>query len=144
MTQLPHAAMGKKLFNRILIIDDDPASTFLAKLTIEDMEVAEEVATLHSALEALDFVCQRCMNEHAARADCPDLILLDINMPVLDGFGFLDALQQLGQHNIIHTLIVVLTSSSYPKDQQKMLTYGVRGYLTKPITEEKIMSTLPS
>ncbi len=132
--------MEKKRFDRILIIDDDAGSAYLARFTLEDMAIAEEVVVLNTAQQALVFIQQHCMNPHAAPRDCPDLILLDINMPVMDGYEFLDALRKLGQHHLINSVVVVLTSSSYSKDQQKMLSYGVRGYITKPITQEEIMT----
>jgi CheY-like chemotaxis protein len=129
----------RKRFNRVLVIDDDTASRYLARAILEDMAIAKEVIPMPDAKEGLRFIEQYCINVHAALSHCPDLILLDITMPVMNGFEFLDALQEVGQHNILQAVIVVLTSSSNPKDQQKMLSYGVKGYITKPLTEQDII-----
>jgi CheY-like chemotaxis protein len=132
-------ATDKKLFNRVLIIDDDRASLYLARITLEETGIATEVAPVQTSKEGLDFIKARCMDQHAAPEDCPDLVLLDINMPGMDGFDFLDALKLLGQKHLIRKVVVVLTSSSNPRDLEQMLAFGVRGFITKPITEEKIM-----
>ncbi len=131
--------MDMKLFNRVLILDDDPASLYLARLMMEETGLAEAIATFYTAREGLEFIRTHCLDEHAAREDCPDLILLDINMPGMDGFEFLDALEMMGKKHMIRKVVVVLTSSSYPRDQEKMHAYGVRGFINKPVTEEKIM-----
>jgi CheY-like chemotaxis protein len=131
--------MDKKLFNRILILDDDPASQYLARLTMEETGLAEEIDTFPTAKEGLDFVRAHCLDEHAAHEDCPDLILLDINMPAMDGFDFLDALEMLGKNHLIRKVVVVLTSSDFPRDKEKMQAYGVRSFIVKPLTEEKVM-----
>jgi CheY-like chemotaxis protein len=131
--------MDKKLFNRVLILDDDPASLYLARLMMKEAGIAEDIVTFQTAKEGLEFIKAHCLDDHAAKEECPDLILLDINMPGMDGFDFLDALEILGKKHLIRKVVVVLTSSDYPRDQEKMQSYGVRSFIVKPITEEKIM-----
>jgi CheY-like chemotaxis protein len=131
--------MSTKKYNRILIIDDDFTSTYLTKLALEDMQIAEQVLTADNGQEGLQLVKQYCLNEDVAKQECPDLILLDINMPVMNGFEVLDELQSIGQSNLIQAKIVVLTSSESPRDKAKMLSFGVKKFLTKPLTEDKIL-----
>jgi CheY-like chemotaxis protein len=130
---------GKKAFNRVLIIDDDYASAYLTRIALQDLDIAEEILTAKNGSEGLEIVKQHCLNKHAAKADCPDLILLDLNMPVMSGFEVVEELHNIGQSNLIHAKIVVLTSSSEPRDMEKMAKFGVNQYLTKPVTEEKIL-----
>jgi CheY-like chemotaxis protein len=73
---------NNKAFNRILIIDDDYASVYLTKFTLEDMGIAGQILTAKNGQEGLDQIKQYCLNEQAASVKCPDLILLDINMPL--------------------------------------------------------------
>ena len=131
--------MDKPLFNRVLVLDDDPASLYLARLTLEDINLAQEVATFHTAVGALEFITAYCFDERAAEENCPDLILLDVNMPGMDGFSFLEQLQFLCRQQLFHKVVVVLTSSDNPRDQDRMKSYGVRGFIVKPLTEEKVM-----
>jgi CheY-like chemotaxis protein len=129
--------LNKERFRQVLVIDDDFSSLFLAQLTLEDMQVAGKVIPLQSAEAGLTLLKENCLSD-PDKGSCPDLILLDINMPVMDGFDFLEELQRLGQQNLIDRVIVALTSSNSPKDRQRMQTYGVQHFVVKPITEEKV------
>jgi CheY-like chemotaxis protein len=128
-------------FQQVLIIDDDFSSLFLARLTLEDMGIAEKVVPLQNAQAGLDLLRQTCYGEQAT-GSCPDLILLDINMPGMDGFDFLDCLRAVGQESLINRVVVALTSSSAAKDRQLMNSYGVRHFLVKPLTEDKVRELL--
>lgn len=128
-----------KPFNRVLIIDDDPASGYLARIAFEDTNAAEDIVVVQVAEKGLEFIKSTWMNDHAAKEECPDLILLDVNMPGMDGFEFLDELQKLGKDNIIRT-VTVLSSSTSPRDKAKIDSYGIQAFIIKPITEEQIMA----
>jgi CheY-like chemotaxis protein len=129
-------------FRRTVIVDDDPASQFLLKMVLEDLNISRDIVTLSNGREALEYLRLHCLNEKAAPHDCPDWILLDLNMPVMGGLEFLAKLQQLERHNLICSSVTVITSSSYPKDKQEAQQYGVRGYLLKPLTEENMRQHL--
>ncbi len=122
------------LFDRILVIDDDPTSTFLITLALEEENLAGHVQTYHSAEAALAFI-NACYAHDSA---CPDLILLDLNMPAMSGFEFMDALKGSGKSRLIHERIVVLTSSTSTKDREKAGTYAVRDYLEKPLAPQAL------
>ena len=135
---LPMVEREKKPFNRILIIDDEEINLLVSRVILETMQVATQIITLTQAKEGITFIEQYCLDEHAASHDCPDLILLDLNMPIMDGFSFLEALQKLGQSHLIKTVVVVLTSSLHTQDQERIAAFGVRAYLSKPLTVEKV------
>lgn len=134
---------SNKSFNRILIIDDDKASVFLTKVVLEDMNIAEQILTANNGREGLKQIKDNCLNAHASSPACPDLILLDINMPVMDGFEVLNELHQIGQTNLIQAKVVVLTTSSNPHDIKKMKSFGIKDYLEKPVSEDKILPLIP-
>jgi CheY-like chemotaxis protein len=134
--------LEKRDFRQVLIVDDDPTCLYLVIMLLEEMDIKEGIVTFASAERCLNFIKKHCMNEHAAKKDCPDLILLDINMPGMDGFEFMDNLQILKRYSLIHTAVVILTSSDSPKDRERMQAYGVRGYLIKPISEVKVLEMM--
>jgi CheY-like chemotaxis protein len=128
----------KHQFQQVLIIDDDFSSLYLARMVLEEMHIAQNIIYLQSAGEGLRLLRQTCFGEQATGV-CPDLILLDINMPQMDGFDFLQYLVALGQQSLISRVVVALSSSNTAKDRQRMESYGVWHYMEKPITEEKIL-----
>jgi two-component system, chemotaxis family, chemotaxis protein CheY len=75
----------------------------------------------------------------------PDIILLDVNMPSLDGWEFLDDLKA-GCPNVYHSCdIYVVTSSIYSKDQERAKSYEeVRGFISKPITQDILQKVASS
>lgn len=133
---------NQKPFNRILVIDDDIASTFLTKMTLEDMDIAENILTAPDGMKGLEVIKKHCLNEHAAKEECPDLILLDINMPIMSGLEVVQELDKIGQSNLIQAKIVILTTSSNPRDKEQLIHFNVKDYLEKPVSESKILSLI--
>jgi CheY-like chemotaxis protein len=132
-----------KQFDKILIVDDDDTSTFLTKSLLEDLQVSTHIATAANGKEALDYIDSHCLEANKkALADqgsfCPQLILLDINMPVMNGFEFLEACRQKHCFKAHDVKVVMLTSSASAKDLQQAQAYQVHEYMVKPFTEEKI------
>ncbi|HYG04149.1 MAG TPA: response regulator [Chryseosolibacter sp.] len=113
---------------RILIVDDDK---LLNKINEKVLVAAGLVKELHVALngmEALEYLRVRINRNYPL----PEIIIMDLHMPVMDGFEFLDRYAELdfaGKGNIE---IVVFTSSSSPKDRQKASERGIKNYLNKP------------
>lgn len=119
---------------KILLVDDDKAANFLNRLTLKASHVSCAVD------EALDG--KHALNLLEQTGDCPDLIFLDINMPVMDGFQFLDEFDARGKcHGRCH--IYVLTSSVRDEDRHAALGYEhVKGYFEKPLSPEHIKLAL--
>ncbi|MEP0987185.1 response regulator [Ekhidna sp.] len=96
---------------RIVLIDDDKTTNHLNKFTIERSNVANEVIIFDSPLGALDYFKNRSDEEKGS------LILLDINMPIMDGWEFLKHYISLNGYTTADK-VVMLTSSIDPRDQE--------------------------
>ena len=121
--------MGK--LNCILLIDDDEITNFINLNLIQDLQIAHKVEVATNGNEAIEL-----LNHYCGKDTCPELILLDINMPVLDGFEFLEQLNQIGFKEQMK--IVALTTSNNPKDLKRLQELGVEILINKPLTKEKI------
>ncbi len=117
-----------------MLVDDDPASNYLARLLIEEIDADIRVLTSRSGNDALNFLDGCLVSDN-----CPDLVLLDLNMPGMDGFAFLEALQ--ASHNPPRS-VYILTSSQYPRDIERAATFSTAGYLIKPITLEQLQAII--
>jgi CheY-like chemotaxis protein len=126
----------KKKLKCILLIDDNESDNFLHKRVIEKSEIAERVVVVLNGKEALDFISAigRCENTDGLCSQ-PELIFLDINMPVMDGWEFLEEYQKLEDIKKGKTVITMLTTSINPADQikaEKMMDASCFQY--KPLT----------
>jgi CheY-like chemotaxis protein len=115
-------------FNKVLLVDDDEATNFLAELALRSLDIVGQIEVASDGLVAYEWIKQN---------NCPDIIFLDIRMPRMDGFDFLDNITRMNVCN--HAKIVMLTSSTRLEDKKKALTYNaVVEYIEKPLTEEVI------
>lgn len=122
----------------ISLIDDDPAYQFISKKQIEVSGAQVKLLQFHDGLEALEYFT----SNKAIADNLPDLVLLDINMPYMDGWQFLDEISKidLAKKDIN---IYIVTSSDTTFDHQKALKYSIlSGYLNKPLTTENFLKIL--
>lgn len=128
--------------NSVLLIDDDKASNFINELLIRKYNVAEELYTARNGKEAIELIREKCLDLHGVGGNMPQLILLDLNMPVLDGFGFLEAFDALECPSKDSALIAVLTTSLNPKDEERVRAAGINLFLNKPLTKAVLENLL--
>jgi CheY-like chemotaxis protein len=121
----------------VLLVDDDYTTNFVNQLLLEHMQVAEKVLLAQNGKEGLEMIRQVC-----EESLCPTLILLDINMPVMNGFEFLEAYQKLEFAHKQSVVIVMLTTSLNPRDIKQMDELPIQGYLNKPLTEAMVHELL--
>ena len=114
----------------ILLVDDDAAVNFLNKFLLTDSGISASISVTTNGLEALNSI------KESRR--CPDVIFLDINMPVMDGLGFLEAFKEYPEY-YPQAKVYILTSSLRESDKDKASSYAcVADYLEKPLTAEMI------
>jgi CheY-like chemotaxis protein len=122
-----------------LLVDDDSTTNYLNRKLLERMEVAEQVMVAQNGQEALQVLVEQCTD---ASPSCPALILLDINMPRMNGFEFLSAYEQLPLPQRGAIVIVMLTTSLHTQDLERLQQFPVAGFLSKPLSKDKVEQVL--
>ena len=123
----------------VLLVDDDDTSNFLAERLLLGMNVADQVLVALNGAEALELLAEHGTLFSPAN---PALVLLDLNMPVMNGIEFLDAYQALPQFQQQAVVIVVLTTSLNSRDLDRVEELPIAGLASKPLTREKLDSIL--
>jgi CheY-like chemotaxis protein len=127
----------------ILFIDDDEPTNFLNKLLVEEMGCAHHVQVATSGNEALEYLTGTGTFSNGADHPRPDLIFLDINMPGMDGWEFLQHYQKLPPTQKANIVMVMLTTSLNPDDEKTaQKNVQISGFENKPLQPEVIQKIL--
>lgn len=130
----------KKLKN-VLLIEDDDIVNFYNEFLLKNKDFTENIAIARNGLQGIEYI--KKARAGAEGHHIPDLIFLDINMPIMNGFEFLEEYEKLEIKSVEKVLVVMLTSSMHPKDQEKAQSFrSVSEYMYKPLQEENIGSIL--
>jgi CheY-like chemotaxis protein len=121
----------------VLLVDDDNFSTLIAKGAVKKSGIAAEILTASDGREALQIIRQA-----SSRGKCPDLVLLDIYMPVMGGFMFMEELQKSADMNCPAMKIIILSSSLHDLEIAKAKKLPVIGCIEKPLSAEKLAKFL--
>lgn len=122
-----------------LLVDDDQTTNYLNRKLLERLAISDTVLVAENGQQALDLLVEHCQE---STPSCPALLFLDVKMPVMNGFEFLEAYQKLRWAQERNIVIVVLTTSLHPQDVQRVTELPVAGFLSKPLTQEKITQIL--
>ena len=122
-------------FSKVIVIDDSETERFIANRMITHHKFAEECVITESGEEALGYL--RSIDN--LPDDLPQFVFLDIRMPEMDGFEFLEAYAKLPEDVTNHCIVIMLSSSIDPVDKDiAKLNPFVKGFLSKPLSEEKL------
>ena len=124
------------MFGTILLIDDDNATNYLHKYYLEEWNICERVLTAEDGRIALDLI----NNTPDLFSGSNDLILLDINMPVMNGFEFLQEYEKMPSNKKANCLFIMLTtelSEGYQQRANQIL--DINGFVKKPLTQEDLI-----
>ncbi|MFT5596631.1 MAG: CheY-like chemotaxis protein [Flammeovirgaceae bacterium] len=120
---------------RIMVIDDDSTFLFIFRKQIEKIEGIEIVNESRNGLEAINYL----KNGQDASSEKPDLIVLDLNMPVMDGWDFLNKYSLLCDKGASKVPICILSSTINQADFDRASTYDyVKTFFSKPVTSEQL------
>lgn len=122
--------MENYIFERVMIIDDTPIDRYVASYTMKKNHFAREIIEFDMATKAIDFLIE---NKNIPD-NLPQIILLDIRMPEMDGFQFLEKLSSLPVPVCECCCIIMLTSSLDPTDQERAeKNKVVKKFINKPL-----------
>jgi CheY-like chemotaxis protein len=128
-----------KKVNCILLVDDNEADNLFHSRTLRKADACNHVEVASNGQEALDYL-QKCGDEAHPR---PDLIFLDINMPGMNGFEFLEEYANLDPKLKSKAIVFMLTSSLMPEDSERAMKTGmVSDFLNKPLTIKTVHEIL--
>ena len=116
-----------------MLVDDNHDDNFYHEREIKKINLTNIVKTKNSGIEALEYLKSKNNNKDPH----PDLIFLDINMPGMNGWEFLQEYNKLDKELQSHAIIIMLTTSQNPDDEARAKTWPfVSDYVTKPLTKE--------
>lgn len=130
----------KKKLNCVLLVDDDKGTNFINQMIIKKADIANHVQTVLNGKEALDFITNKGVYEKTGNVfPQPMLTLLDINMPVMDGWEFLEAYHALDDNQKGKIIIIMLTTSLNPDDKTRADEISeISDFKSKPLTLETV------
>jgi CheY-like chemotaxis protein len=130
--------MAPKKYRTVMLIDDNEIDNLINQKMIEAASVTENIYTHTGAKSAIEFLRNMEKLDMADQV-LPDVIFLDIDMPLMDGFQFLDEFEKLTSITKKKCKIVMLTSSINPQDFSRSKKYeNVKLYLNKPLSHDSI------
>ncbi len=134
--------MTKKV-NCILLVDDDPITNFFHETVIEECEAANIVRVAENGQEALDYLLNQGKFDNAENNPRPQMILLDINMPIMNGFEFLEEYENIAPEYKADGCLLMLTTSLNDKDLERAQKFKTcDSFLNKPLEADTLTSAI--
>ena len=122
----------------LLIIDDDNICSFVNARVAQTSGIFKRIQSVHNGKDALEVFEQAAINN----TETPDVILLDLNMPIMNGFDFIEAFQSSPYVQKDGLSIIILTSPDNAIDIERARTCGIDYYLQKPLTVNELQNTI--
>lgn len=125
--------MNRKL-NCVLLVDDSDSTNYVNEKIVNRADITSKVVAKESGMDALEYL--KTAGDH----EYPELIFLDINMPGMNGWEFLEAYEKLDKRNNGLLVVVMLTTSLNPDDRTKAVRLGYVGdFINKPLNTDKVL-----
>ena len=126
--------MEKSNLKTVLLVDDDDATNFIHRCVIESTGFVDDVVVVEDGREAIEYL----QKNKEQNEPLPNIIFLDLNMPLMDGWEVIDKLKELNITQKDGTFVCILTTSENPEDVEKAKNIElVDEYLTKLLDKDK-------
>lgn len=127
-------------YNHVMIIDDNELDNFINSKIIESSRFSKNIYVNTNGKSALEFLSNLIKSTgEMFQTLCPEVIFIDLNMPILDGFQLLEQLKKMDNKWLNKSKLVVLTSSAHPDDNKKTKSINKEViYLNKPLTGDML------
>ena len=127
-----------KKYKSVLLVDDDAISNFIHYACLEKLKIADHIQIERNGEEALKF-----LRKYFEENKClPELIFVDIVMPVMDGYEFLEAFEKFAHKSPVKPVVVIVSTLLSAKDLEYLNRKGYFLYLDKPIDKAKLLKIL--
>ncbi|MBC3538905.1 response regulator [Rufibacter sediminis] len=133
-----------KKLKGIMLIDDDDTNNFLNQRLLNRMQITEKIKEFRNGKQAFDFLYNISAGHYEVTSPeyfKPALILLDINMPVMNGFEFLSLFEKLDADFRKDIVLALLSTSEHSQDTERAAASKI-AYITKPLTTQKVQDLL--
>ena len=128
----------------ILLVDDDESTNLLNEMVLEEVGMGGKIHVAYSGKEALEYLHQ-CLNGTDPTYVLPELIFLDVNMPLMNGFEFMEAFRSLKDPRLEPIKVVILTTSLLLEEYQEQYAHHrISAYRNKPLTCDLALEILES
>ncbi len=128
-----------QIYYAVMLIDDNEIDNLINQKMIEAASIAEHIYTHTGARSAIEFLRNLEKLDKETKNVMPEVIFLDIDMPLMDGFQFLDEFEKLSEETKKKCKVVMLTSSINPQDVNKSKRYSyVKKYINKPLSQDNL------
>jgi two-component system response regulator len=121
----------------ILLVEDNPDDVELTRIAFDEAKVANRLVVVRDGAEALDYLFARGAHADRNPDDLPSIVLLDLNLPRVDGREVLQAIREDPRTRSLP--VVVLTTSTEPFDLESAYALGVNSYIQKPVDFERFV-----
>jgi CheY-like chemotaxis protein len=122
---------------KVLLIDDDGINNFINERLFKKMDIVNHIEIRRNGKEAVDYLFELKDNNE----ECPELIVIDINMPEMNGYEFLEEFRNIELLNKSNARVVMLSTSTSQRDIEKLKGLNI-GLVRKPLSEEKIQELI--
>jgi CheY-like chemotaxis protein len=126
----------------ILLIEDEPEHRTITRMVLQDRVRPMQMWEVEDGLEGIKYIHGKGRYANRKKYPLPDIILLDIRMPKVDGFEFMEDLNQINMSKKIP--IIVITTSTQEQEISRAFSLGAYGYITKPINIDKLVEKILS
>lgn len=131
-----------KKIDTTCIIDDDPIFVYGTKRVMKEVDFTEKIVVYNNGQDAIDGLTETVNDGD----NIPPVVFLDLNMPIMNGWEFLEEFNKLPEEAIAGVTIYIVSSSIDPRDLEKVKQFNVvNNYIVKPVTPkdlEAIMKTI--